>query len=290
MKKFYLLVNTLLIVLLMVGCNPSNVVITSETQDFNLDGKYYAKEIYHVLNNGDNSSCIIDIKDNKIDEDGFKEIALQSDFNIVLNYSTEVSFKKDTMCFYAEKKVMTDSTLGWYLFNQDEMYLFNVGYSEKSGYYVYFGYIITNIDEYFSGDHYYVYKSGLGSSAYDKDGFNENCLELVKTKEELHEYCEKYNITSKLSENNLKKINQLDPSFFEKYAIVIYSTQINVSDSLLVDSIKVDNTKLTINMNLIVPDYFVVQIVRPWSTIIVVEKSILNGVEDVVVERVIDVE
>ena len=54
MKKIYLLVNTLLIVLLMVGCNPSNVVITSETQDFNLDGKYYAKEIYHVLNNGDN--------------------------------------------------------------------------------------------------------------------------------------------------------------------------------------------------------------------------------------------
>ena len=160
------------------------------------------------------------------------------------------------------------------------MYLFNVGYSEKSGYYVYFGYIITNIDEYFSGDHYYVYKSGYGSSASDKDGFNENCLELVKTKEELHEYCEKYNITSHLSENNLKKINQLDPSFFEKYAIVIYSTEINFDYSLLVDSIKVDNTKLTINMNLIVPDYFVVQIVRPWSVVIVVEQDFIKNVND----------
>lgn len=188
------------------------------------------------------------------------------------------------------KKVITDSTLGWYLFNQDEMYLFNVGYSEKSGYYVYFGYIITNIDEYFSGDHYYVYKSGYGSSAYDKDGFNENCLELVKTKEELHEYCEKYNITSKLSENNLKKINQLDPSFFEKYAIVIYSTEINFDYSLLVDSVNVKNDKLVLNLRYSIPEDGVLAIVRPWSTIIVVEKSILNGVEDVVVDRVMDVE
>lgn len=82
----------------------------------------------------------------------------------------------------------------------------------------------------------------------------------------------------------------MDSNFFEKYAIVIYSTEINFDYSLLVDSVNVKNDKLVLNLRYSIPEDGVLAIVRPWSTIIVVEKSILNGVEDVVVDRVMDVE
>lgn len=292
MKKFYLLVNTLLIVLLMVGCNSSNVVITSDTQDFNLDGKYYAKEIYHVLNNGENSSSIIDIKDNKIYDCEIKETSLQWDFSVVINDSTALSYTKDTKCYYAELNAKDDYRYGYYIFNQDKMYLFGANCSKKYGYNVIFGVELSDVNEYLNKDHYYIYRNGYGSTAFDESGFNTESLELINTNEQLYEYCEKYIFINPnlVVESYIKQLNQMDSNFFEKYAIVIYSTEINVDYSLLVDSIKVDSTKLTINMNRIVPDYFVAQVVRPWSTIIVIEKSILNGVEDVVVDRVMDVE
>ncbi len=291
MKKIYLLVNTLLIVLLMVGCNPSNVVITSETQDFNLDGKYYAKQIYHTFDSGESSS-IIDIKDNKIYDCEIKETSLQWDFSVVINDSTTLSYAKDTKCYYAELNAKDDYKFGYYIFNQDKMYLFGANCSEKSGYNVIFGFELSDVNVYLNKDHYYIYRNGYGSTAFDESGSNTESLELIKTNEQLYEYCEKYIFINPnlVVESYIKQLNQMDSNFFEKYAIVIYSTEINVDYSLLVDSVNVKNDKLVLNLRYSIPEDGVLAIVRPWSTIIVVEKSILNGVEDVVVDRVMDVE
>lgn len=273
--------------------------------DIGIDGEYYSEGIYSAyMSDFMPIGTSIVIENNRINNYKFKAITLNDTFfeNIVEDNIFDKDKFPDTFdyekAFFAEIKLSDDSeetqgpddcTIGYYLtFSNSEMYLFQAGYNQKTGYKILSGSKLTKVSKVLEENGYYIRLNSGGSFAYKENGFSGYCLEIVKTREELIQVCNENNNPAFNEEhvnydsNMSKYLRGLDASFFSEYALIVYSTQINVGSYLDIEGITIKNDVIRINKR----DVYVGQgeqcaIVYPWQVIIVVKQSYIKDINKV---------
>lgn len=274
-----------------------------------IDGEYCSEAIYSTVNLIMPIATSIVIENNKINNYEFKPFKLDDAFlkNIVEDnildkdkFPASLDYEK---AYFAEIKLSDDyeetyvgeaqgpdeCTIGYYLtFSNSEMYLFQAGYNQADGYTILYGSKLTKVSKVLEENGYYIRLNGGRSFAYKENGLSGYCLEIVKTREELIQVCNENNNPAFNEEhanydsNMSKYLRGLDAKFFSEYALIVYSTQINVDSYLDIEGITIEDNVIKINKRIVhMKQGAVVAIVYPWQVIIVVKQSYIKDIDKV---------
>lgn len=272
-----------------------------------IDGEYCSEAIYSTVDLIMPIATSIVIENNRINNYEFKAIPLNDTFfeNIVEDNILDKDKFPDSLnyekTYFASIKLSYDSeetrvgeaqgpdecTIGYYLtFSNSEMYLFQAGYNQEARYTILYGSKLTKVSRVLEENGYYIRYNGWGSFAYKENVFSGYCLEIVKTREELIQVCNENNNPAFNKEhtnydsNMSEYLRGLDAKFFSEYALIVYSTQINVDSYLDIKGITIEDDVIKINKKM-VKQGAVIAIVHPRQVIIVVKQSYIKDIDKV---------